>query len=92
MPVHDPDPLDVFTAPPLDETEEQKVAREAEEAEAKRVNDLIDEGLKKDKAIMKKESGMVKILLLGQAESGEHDFSIFTRHSTNLCVQERAQH
>ena len=68
----DPDPLAVFTQPPPDETAQQKAQREREEAEAKRVSDEIDEGLKRDKAALKKESeSIVKVLLLGQSESGK---------------------
>ena len=67
-----PDPLAVFTDPPPGETAEQKVAREAREAEEKRISDEIDEGIKKDRAAMKKEKEMVvKVLLLGQSESGK---------------------
>lgn len=66
------DPLAVFTAPPPGETDEEKAAREAKEVEAKRVSDLIDEGLKEEKAALKKEKeSLVKVLLLGQSESGK---------------------
>jgi hypothetical protein len=62
----------VFTDPPPDETDEQRVVREAREAEEKRVSDEIDEGIRKDKAAMKKERELVvKVLLLGQSESGK---------------------
>lgn len=64
------DPLAIFTAPPADETPEQKLLREAREVEAKRVSDEIDEGLKEDRAVMRREKEVVKVLLLGQAESG----------------------
>jgi hypothetical protein len=67
-----PDPLAVFTDPPPDETNEQRELREAKEAEEKRVSDEIDEGIRKDKAAMKKEKDLVvKVLLLGQSESGK---------------------
>lgn len=67
-----PDPLSVFTDPPPDETDEQRAVRETREAEEKRVSDEIDEGIRKDKAAMKKEKEqVVKVLLLGQSESGK---------------------
>ena len=66
------DPLAVFTQPPPDETDEERVQRQTKEAEAKRVSDEIDEGLKRDKAALKKEKESVdKVLLLGQSESGK---------------------
>jgi polynucleotide 5'-kinase involved in rRNA processing len=66
------DPLAIVTAPPPDETDEERATREAEEAEAKRISDLIDEDLKEEKAALKKEKqSLVKVLLLGQSESGK---------------------
>lgn len=72
------DPLSYALEPPLGETVEEKSAREAKEAEAKRVSDLIDESLKSDKAAMKKEKEVVKVLLLGQSESGQFNLSALT--------------
>ncbi|KIM75863.1 hypothetical protein PILCRDRAFT_826888 [Piloderma croceum F 1598] len=72
VPQSTPDPLAVFTDPPPNETDEQRVVREAKEAEEKRVSDEIDEGIRKDKVAMKKEKELVvKVLLLGQSESGK---------------------
>ena len=66
------DPLAVLTDPPPDETNEERIARQAREAEARRISDEIDEGLRKDKIAWKKErESIVKVLLLGQAESGK---------------------
>jgi guanine nucleotide-binding protein subunit alpha len=67
---HHDDPLAVFTAPPPGETDQDRIAREAKEAEAKQVSDLIDEDLKREKAALKKQA-LVKVLLLGQSESGK---------------------
>ncbi|PFH46759.1 hypothetical protein AMATHDRAFT_50812 [Amanita thiersii Skay4041] len=64
------DPLDVFTSPPHNETPEERKAREIREAEAKRISDRIDEDLKLEKAALKKQK-VVRVLLLGQAESGK---------------------
>jgi len=68
----DQDPLAIFHAPPPNETAQERVAREAKEAEAKRVSDQIDEQLKADKATLKKQKNIVRVLLLGQAESGKY--------------------
>ncbi|KAF9457710.1 G-protein alpha subunit [Collybia nuda] len=65
------DPFAIFTAPPPGETPEEKAARERREAEAQRVSDRIDEELKAEKALMKRHRGTVKVLLLGQSESGK---------------------
>lgn len=67
----DQDPFAIFIAPPLNETPEECVAREAREAEAKKVSDQIDEQLKRDRVALKKQKNIVRVLLLGQAESGE---------------------
>lgn len=65
----DVDPLSVLMLPPPDETVEQKQAREQKEAEAKKISDSIDEELKRERAALKKKQ-IVRVLLLGQAESG----------------------
>lgn len=66
------DPLAIFTAPPADETPAQRIEREIKEADAKRTSDDIDEQLKKDRAAWKKDNkDLVKVLLLGQSESGK---------------------
>ncbi|KIO09661.1 hypothetical protein M404DRAFT_279884 [Pisolithus tinctorius Marx 270] len=65
------DPLAVVTAPPPNETSDQKAAREEREAESRRISDQIDEELRLHKADLKKHEQMVKILLLGQSESGK---------------------
>ncbi|KAF8632865.1 hypothetical protein AX17_004713 [Amanita inopinata Kibby_2008] len=57
--------------PPADETEEQARARLEQEAEAKRISDSIDRALSIEREQMKKRGSGVKILLLGQAESGK---------------------
>jgi guanine nucleotide-binding protein alpha-1 subunit len=74
------DPLSILLAPPLDETPEQRKAREAEEANARKVSLRIDEELQADKAAMKKKNN-VKVLVLGQSESGMCSFVKF-RSST----------
>lgn len=71
LPNYDDDPLTAALAPPPNETAEQKEAREAAEAEARRISEEIDEQLKAERAAQKKKKAPVKVLLLGQSESGE---------------------
>jgi guanine nucleotide-binding protein alpha-1 subunit len=66
----DYDPFAIFTRPPANETPTERSAREAREAEEKRVSDKIDEELKKERLAMKKKKNDVCVLLLGQSESG----------------------
>ncbi|PPQ76441.1 hypothetical protein CVT26_012955 [Gymnopilus dilepis] len=67
----DADPFAIFHTPPPNETPGERAAREAKEAEQKRVSDLIDEQLKAEKLEMKKQKHLVRVLLLGQSESGK---------------------
>src|ERR1700722_14847654 len=66
----DEDPLTRAIAPPPNESLEERHARELAEAEARRVSDEIDTRLRTEKAAMKKKKKAVKVLLLGQSESG----------------------
>lgn len=61
----DEDPLTLAIAPPPDETPEQRQAREAEEAEAKRISDGIDDQIRLEREQLKKTKKPVKLLLLG---------------------------
>ncbi len=63
--LNDEDPLALAIAPPPDETPEQRQAREAEEAEAKRVSDEIDDQIRLEKEQLKRMKKPVKLLLLG---------------------------
>ncbi|KAF4616573.1 hypothetical protein D9613_008941 [Agrocybe pediades] len=67
----EPDPFAIFHTPPPNETAGERATREAKEAEAKKISDQIDEQLKADKLQMKKEKYVVRVLLLGQSESGK---------------------
>ncbi|TFK72359.1 G-alpha-domain-containing protein [Pluteus cervinus] len=67
----DEDPLTLALAPPAGETPEQRQVREAAEAEAKRRSDEIDEQIKREKDGEKRKKKPVKLLLLGQSESGK---------------------
>lgn len=64
------DPLAAAIAPPLNETPEQRNLREQREVEAKRLNDEIDEMLRGEKVAVRRRKKAVKVLLLGQSESG----------------------
>ncbi len=66
----DHDPLDAVIAPPKDESPAARAARLRAEAEAKRVSDEIDEQLKQDRVARRRHRPFVKVLLLGQSESG----------------------
>ena len=59
------DPLAHVMAPPPNETEEQREARLAAEAEAKRISDAIDEELQRPAKAETRGPKPVKILLLG---------------------------
>lgn len=72
----DIDPLSIAWAPPPDESPEARAERLSQEEAAQRVSDAIDESLRQEKASLKKKTKPVKILLLGQAESGECFFGL----------------
>ena len=63
------DPFTRLLAPPPNETPEEKDVRLRIEAEARQISDKIDEQLKLERAALKK-NRPVKVLLLGQSESG----------------------
>ncbi|RDB19716.1 Guanine nucleotide-binding protein alpha-1 subunit [Hypsizygus marmoreus] len=65
------DPFLEFMRPPPDETPAQATARLKRELDAQRVSDRIDEEIKQERALAKKEKNVVKVLLLGQSESGK---------------------
>ncbi|KAF9056992.1 G-protein alpha subunit [Panaeolus papilionaceus] len=67
----DVDPFAIFHAAPVGETSTEKAQRLKQEAEAQRISDMIDEQLKAEKQAMKKEKYTVRVLLLGQSESGK---------------------
>lgn len=63
------DPFDQFLKPPANETVTDRRERLRREADAKAVSEAINAQLRKERTQMKKSA--VKILLLGQAESGK---------------------
>jgi hypothetical protein len=66
----DHDPLAAAIAPPKNESPAARAARLRAEAEARRVSDEIDEQLKLDRVARRRQRPCVKVLLLGQSESG----------------------
>ncbi|KAI6108043.1 guanine nucleotide binding protein, alpha subunit [Pisolithus sp. B1] len=65
------DPLSLAIRPPSTETDSDRQARLRQEAEARRISEQIDEELKADRKKWERSKGDVKLLLLGQAESGK---------------------
>lgn len=72
MPVSD-DPLDEVLRPPPNETPEQRHIRLTREAEAKRVSMAIDASIKAERQVRRRKR-IVRLLLLGQSESGKYHF------------------
>ncbi|KAL5511008.1 hypothetical protein ACEPAG_3727 [Sanghuangporus baumii] len=65
------DPLSRALLPPEDESPYERDSRLQREERAKRVNDAIDEQIRRDKAELRRQKNIIKILLLGQSESGK---------------------
>ncbi|KAF9527656.1 G-protein alpha subunit [Crepidotus variabilis] len=65
------DPFAIFLRPPSNESVGERAERLAQEAEAKKISDQIDEQLKAERAALKKQKDTVRVLLLGQSESGK---------------------
>lgn len=64
-------PLARALAPPADESPEQRAMREAKETEARRMSERIDEQIRLEKQANSRNKVPVKVLMLGQAESGK---------------------
>ncbi|KAJ6595494.1 G-protein alpha subunit [Mycena vulgaris] len=65
------DPFNAGLQPPANETEAENAARLEAAREAIRVSRIIDAGLAESKQAMERKKRAVKILLLGQSESGK---------------------
>jgi guanine nucleotide-binding protein subunit alpha len=65
----DDDPLAAVLTPPHDESPEARAIRVSREEEALRVSQAIDESIRIERQ-MNKKNKIVRILLLGQSESG----------------------
>ncbi|KAH7911686.1 guanine nucleotide binding protein, alpha subunit [Hygrophoropsis aurantiaca] len=65
------DPLSLALRPPPTETDSDRQQRLQHEAEARRISEQIDEDLRVEREKLRKSKSDVKLLLLGQAESGK---------------------
>lgn len=65
------DPFSLAIAPPSDETSEERAQRLQKEADARRISNDIDEQIRAEAAALKKAKRAVRLLLLGQSESGK---------------------
>jgi hypothetical protein len=63
------DPFEAVLLPPPNENEQERVARLSQEAEATRVSEEIDAAIRSERQKQKKRR-IVRVLLLGQSESG----------------------
>ncbi|KAG2015832.1 guanine nucleotide-binding protein alpha-4 subunit [Coprinopsis cinerea AmutBmut pab1-1] len=68
---HEEDPFAKILAPPTDETIEEREKRLAAEAEAQKRSDAIDEEINRQRMAERREPKHIRILLLGQSESGK---------------------
>ncbi|KAG1859657.1 guanine nucleotide binding protein, alpha subunit [Suillus subluteus] len=86
------DPLTLAIAPPKDETPQEKDTREEAEVEARRISEAIDEQIRQERTALKKKKKSVKVLLLGQSESGKSatlkNFQL--QHARREWAEERA--
>ena len=67
-------PYNPFISGPLPckgETPQERARREREEARAKAVSDAIDEQIQQDRVAFRRYQKAIKVLLLGQSESGK---------------------
>lgn len=79
------DPLDQVLKPPPNESPEQRSLRVAREEEAKRISLAIDASIKAERQARKKKR-IVRLLLLGQSESGKAPLS---KHSSSPSVDNK---
>ncbi len=71
MAIETADPLALAIAPPINEAPAERWEREQRESAARRVSEQIDEQIKAEKAALKKKKKPIRVLLLGQSESGK---------------------
>ena len=82
----DEDPLAAALRPPSDESPEARAIRLSRENEAARVSQAIDESIRVERQANKK-NRVVRVLLLGQSESGA-SFSFPTRRCSLPCSRQ----
>ena len=93
------DPIAAALRPPVDETPAERERRLIAEHDAKKISDSIDEQIRLDRAELKKNKPDVKVLLLGQSESGKsttlkreslphsHFASVFLCFPSPVCLR-----
>lgn len=81
----DRDPLSAALRPPIDETEEEKAHRLADEEAAKRVSLAIDEAIRLEDKQRKKRK-IVRLLLLGQSESGRFNIRSYFKCPYSIMI------
>lgn len=87
------DPWAQLTAPPVDETPEQRRIRERREEAERKISEEIDEALKLEREEMRaKRRNRLKVLLLGQSESGKWKPKIFHLSLSFDCMKGRTGH
>ncbi|KAJ3746872.1 guanine nucleotide binding protein, alpha subunit [Lentinula detonsa] len=69
--IEEADPFIEFLRPPLNETPSERATRKIRESEEKHISDAIDEQIRQEKQMLQKQKELVKVLLLGQSESGK---------------------
>ncbi|KZT30067.1 G-alpha-domain-containing protein [Neolentinus lepideus HHB14362 ss-1] len=69
--MYDDDPLSTVLKPPRDESPEERKIRMEKQCEAQRISRQIDDNILESKKAFEKRKKAIKILLLGQAESGK---------------------
>lgn len=79
------DPLDEVLRPPPDETLEQRESRLAREEQASQISLAIDADIKAERQARRKKR-IVRLLLLGQSESGEHQLYFPLYVQTRLII------
>jgi guanine nucleotide-binding protein alpha-1 subunit len=84
------DPFEDVLKPPPNETPEQKHCRVQQEEEAKRVSQAIDESIRAEKQREKKRRP-VRVLLLGQSESGASVSRVHTSRLPSSLTPARRQ-
>jgi guanine nucleotide-binding protein subunit alpha len=87
----DHDPLAVALSPPYDESSDARAIRVSREEEALRVSQAIDESIRIEQQ-MNKKNKIVRILLLGQSESGARHFPARSSGPLLLTLTSRQVH
>jgi guanine nucleotide-binding protein subunit alpha len=74
------DPLTLAMAPPPAETPAQRIERENKEHKAREISWRIDEEIRAERVASKKRKKPVKVLVIGQSESGASSTIVQRNH------------